>query len=225
MTETSLHAALKSYYAQAKENQEILVDGYQIDAVREDLLIEIQTSSFGSLKKKLADLLPNHAILLVHPVALEKWIVQMPAMGRKPLYRRKSPRRGRVEDLFRELVYITDLLNHSNLRIDVVLVREEEIRRADGLGSWRRKGVSIIDHRLLEVVSTHHLLEKQDFRAFLPPTLPVEFTVQDIANKLSVRRSLAQKMVYCLRKMHILRVSGKRGRAMLYDFNSNAYNP
>ena len=224
MTETSLHSALKNFYAQAKENQEILVDGYQIDAILDDLLVEIQTTSFSALKKKLADLLPNHPILLVHPIAVEKWIVQLPSSGSKPLYRRKSPHRGRVEDLFRELVYITDVLQHPNLQIEVILVREEEIRRADGMGSWRRKGVSIIDHRLLGVVNAQRLAGKQDFQALLPKTLPPEFTVQDIASRLSVRNSLAGKMVYCLRKMQILQVTGKHGRAMLYGFDPKAYN-
>lgn len=225
MTETSLHASLKNLYAQAKENQEILVDGYQIDAVKDNILIEIQTSSFCALKKKLADLLPNHPILLVHPIALEKWVVQLPASGNQPLYRRKSPRHGRVEDLFRELIYVTDILQHPNLQIDVVLVLEEEIRRADGLGSWRRKGTSIIDHRLLEVVTTIRLAGEQDFRALLPKSLAPLFTVHDVAKALFVRRSLAQKMIYCLRKMQIIQASGKRGRATLYGLHSNAYNP
>ena len=220
MTETSLHAALKKLYAQSKEYQEILVDGYQIDVIQDDLLIEIQTANFSAIKKKLADLLPNHPVLLVYPVALEKWIVRLSASSNKLLYRRKSPRRGRVEDIFRELVYITDLLQNPNLQIEIIFVREEEVRKADGLGSWRRKGVSIIDHRLLEVVCKNRLAGKRDFLALLPETLPPVFSVQDIARELSLRRSLAQKMAYCLRKMQILRVSGKHGRALLYGFET-----
>jgi hypothetical protein len=72
-----------------------------------------------------------------------------------PPVRRKSPRRGKLEDLFLELVRIPHLINHPNLTLEVLLIREEEIRHADGKGSWRRRGVSIIDHRLLEIIDNH----------------------------------------------------------------------
>ena len=224
MTETSLHNALKNLYAGTKENREILVDGYQIDAIQGDTLVEIQTANFSAIKNKLATLLPYHPMLLVHPIALEKWIVQMPASGNLPLYRRKSPRRGRVEDLFRQLIYITDLLQHPNLQMEVVLVREEEVRRADGLGSWRRKGVSIIDRRLLAVISAKHFAGKQDFRELLPASLEREFSVQELACALSIQRTIAQKIVYCLRSMQIIHATGKRGRATLYALQNSAYN-
>jgi hypothetical protein len=51
--EKSLHAALKKWYTQPGDQLEIRVDGYIIDLVRGDLLVEVQTGSFSPLKRKL----------------------------------------------------------------------------------------------------------------------------------------------------------------------------
>ena len=225
MTETSLHAALKNLYAGTDGRQEALVAGYQIDVVQGNLLIEIQTGNFSAIKEKLISLLPSHPILLVHPIAIEKKIIQFPATGETPLYKRKSPRRGRLEDLFSELIRIPQLIAHPNLQIEVLLIREEEIRRADGRGSWRRKGTSIIDHRLIEVVNRSHFTQPADFDRFIPPGLPELFTSRDIAKALSIRLPLAYRMTYCLKKMGLIKPDGKRGRTMLYALEPNVYNP
>jgi hypothetical protein len=217
MQETSLHAALKDWYTQNGDQQEVPVDGFQIDVVHRDLLIEIQTGNFTALKSKLPILLENHPVCLVHPIAQEKWIVRLPADSDRVLDRRKSPKRGRAEHLFLELVRIPHLVNHPNFHLEVLLVQEEEIRRNDGRGSWRRKGWSIMDRRLLGVISTLRLETPDDFRAFLPQTLPQPFTTRQLASAGGQPTYLAGKMAYCLSAMGLIRRVGKQGRAYLYQ--------
>ena len=43
LNEKSLHAALKEWYAKPEDLIEVPVDGFTVDIVRGDLLIEIQT--------------------------------------------------------------------------------------------------------------------------------------------------------------------------------------
>ncbi len=81
MQETTLHADLKEIYRLEGGQTETWVDGYLIDVVKPDLLIEIQTRNLGALKKKLEDLLDNYPIRLVHPIAKEKFIVLKSVMG------------------------------------------------------------------------------------------------------------------------------------------------
>ena len=149
--EKSLHAALKRWYAQPGDQVEAMVDGYRVDIVRDDLLIEIQTGSFGALREKLNRLLVGHTVRLVYPVAVEKWIVRLGADGTL-VSRRRSPKRGRVEDVFAELIRLPALMSHPHFTLEVLLIRAEEQRRNDGLGSWRRQGWSLHDHILLEVI-------------------------------------------------------------------------
>lgn len=214
--ERSLHAALKEWYARPGDQLEAVVDGYVVDIVRGGLLIEVQTRSFAAIKRKLAALTERHTVRLVYPVAAAKWIVKLGEDGCTLLSRRRSPQRGNVYALFRELVSLPELVQHKTLLIEVALVEIEEVRANDGRGSWRRGGWSIIDTRLLNVVGQIALETPADFHALLPPSLPDPFTTRDLAEALGERVDLARKMAYCLRGMGILEVAGKRGSAYLY---------
>jgi hypothetical protein len=214
--ESSLHLALKALYTNEGDKQEALVDGYLIDVLHGHLLIEIQTRNFSSLKPKLLALIDKHPLRLVHPIAQVKWIVKLPAQGDQPLYRRKSPRQGRMEHLFLELVRIPNLLAHPNFSLEILLTHEEEIRRSDGKGSWWRRGDSIVDRHLLDVVDSRVFSNPDDLRIFLPPGLPQPFTNQQLAFHLGTPRSLATKMSYCLRALGILELTGKQGHTYLY---------
>lgn len=215
--ESSLHAALKDLYtSEPGSTQETLVDGYWIDVVQDGLLIEIQTRNFTYLKPKLNDLLRRHTVRLVHPIAQEKWIVSLPAEGDQPISRRKSPRRGRVEHLFTEMVRLPDLLAHPNFSLEIVFIREEELRRNDGHGSWRRGGVSIADRRLLSVVDRRLFQNPADLRGLLPSHLPQPFTNLELAKELKIPARLASRMSYCLRAANVIQTIGKQQRRLLY---------
>jgi hypothetical protein len=99
----------------------------------------------------------------------------------------------------------------------VLFTREEEIQVDDGRGSWRRKGRSIYDRRLLEVIETRQFGGKQDYLALLPPNLPPEFSARELARQMRQPVYLAQKMVYCLRQMGALQISRRRGKSYLYS--------
>jgi hypothetical protein len=75
LNEKPLHAALKKWYARPGDQLEVPVDGFVVDIVRDGLLIEIQTGSFASIKRKVHSLSENHILRLVHPIAREKWIL------------------------------------------------------------------------------------------------------------------------------------------------------
>src|SRR5690606_6120510 len=138
LQEKSLHAARKALYARPGDLLETKVDGYIIDVVRDDTLIEIQTRQFSALKTKLAHLLETHRVRLVHPIAQVRWVVRVNEDG-EIVSRRKSPRRGTVDLLFRELIRFPELIAHPNFSIEIVFTHEEEIWHNDGRGSWRRK--------------------------------------------------------------------------------------
>ncbi|MEL7210059.1 MAG: hypothetical protein AAGK32_17820, partial [Actinomycetota bacterium] len=125
LNEGSLHAALKEDYARPGDEFEVPLDGFVIDIRRDDLLIEIQTSSFASMGRKLDHLLAGHRILLVHPIAVETHLDKPD----RPV--RRSPKRGSVYSVFEELVSMPTLLDHPNLSLEVVLVSVTKIQEAD----------------------------------------------------------------------------------------------
>ena len=216
LQETSLHASLKQWYSRPGDGLEVLVDGFVIDIVRGDLLIEIQTRNFSAIKRKLLSLLNKYPIRLVYPLSSEKWIVSEINISENVIRRRKSPRHADLADVFWELVRLPELVAHDNFSLEVLLIREEEVRRNDGRGSWRRKGWSVYDRKLLEVIDRHVFQSASDFSALLPADLPPAFTSADLAHALSKPRYLAQKMAYCLRKMDAIYITGKEGNSILY---------
>lgn len=223
--EKPLHAALKEWYAQPGDQMEVPVDGYIIDLVRGDgvrgeLLVEIQTANFGALKRELTRLLKTHRVRLVHPVAQEKWLVKHPSADGEKVTRRKSPKRGAAVDIFAELVSLPHLLPHPNFTLDVLLIREEEVRTHRPGRAWRRKGWVTEERRLVEIVSQHHFAAPTDLAQLLPADLPHPFTTGDLAAALSKPRRLAQQMAYCLRKMAVIAQVGKQGNAVLYVHTS-----
>ena len=215
LNEKPLHASLKAWYAQPGDRLEAPVDGFVIDIVRDGLLLEIQTRNLASIKAKLTRLVDAHAIRVILPIAREKWIVK-PAIAGRGISRRKSPRTGRVEDLFREAVNLPQLLSHPNFSLEVLMIKEEESRRYEAKRRyWRRGGWVTDERRLLEVVDRRLFEKPEDWLALLPAGLR-SFTARDLSETMGIRNDLAQKMAYCLRKARLINLRGKRGRAHLY---------
>ncbi len=220
LNEKPLHASLKEWYAQPGDQFEVKVDGFVIDIVRDDLLLEIQTGNFSSIKSKLIKLVHAHRIQLIYPIAQEKWIVKQSKDDSNSVTHRKSPKRGRVEDLFKEMVSFPHLLVNPNFSLEVLLTREEEVRRYEEKRNWRRRGWSTQERRLLEVVDRKSFEGPEDLKKLIPEVLKESFTAKDLAEAVGISRQLAQKMAYCLRKARVVELTGKCDRANLYEITS-----
>jgi hypothetical protein len=216
LRERPLHAALKTWYAGPEARFEVSVDGFVIDIVQDDLLVEIQTRNFAAIRRKLASLTARHRVRLVYPVAQEKWIVKLGGDGQRRLGRRKSPKRGAFVHIFEELVSFPSLVQSRNFSVEVLLIQEEESRRRGGSRGWRRRGWTTQERRLLGVVGRRLFETPDDLGELLPDTLPDPFTTSDLERAIARPRRLAQKMAYCLREMGVITPRGKRGNAVLY---------
>lgn len=214
---TELHLALQYIYAAATGVVEAQVDGYQVDALRDGVIYEVQTSNFAAIRPKLATLSDSWPVVLVYPVAQTKTIVKIDDDGNE-LSERMSPKHGAVTEVFRELLYIAELLGRERLSLEVVVTRERELRRHDGLGSWRRRGQSLAGRQLVEITAIHRFDRPADLLQLLPPGLPEPFTVRDLAAG-GVRKPLASRMAYALWKLGVTERVGKRGNWQLYKRN------
>jgi hypothetical protein len=215
LNEKHLHASLKSWYAQPGDRFEVLVDGFLVDIVRDDLLIEVQTKNFAAIKRKLKGLVSDHPVRLVYPVIRQKWIVRLDGDGAW-LSRRKSPRSGMLTDVFQELVSFPELVRHPNFSLEILSIDEEEVRYRHENRRWWRRGWAIQERRLLDVVGQNLIETPDDIIALMPPGLTEPFTTADLAEAIGRPRRLAQKMTYCLRAIGCIAVVGKQGNTVLY---------
>ncbi|TAK10907.1 MAG: hypothetical protein EPO32_13965 [Anaerolineae bacterium] len=214
--ESALHAALKQHIARPGDQLEIGLDGYIIDILRPGQIIEIQTRNLAAIRPKIAALLPRYPVNLIHPLARLKWIQRIDADGTaRP--RRRSPKQACIEDAFRELLRIADLLPDPNLTVTLLFIEMEEDWTDDGQGSWRRRHWSITARRLIHVMDEHRLSGLSDYLALLPPGLAAPFTNAQLAAALRIPTSLAGKMTWTLRTAGALSHAGKQGRSNLFS--------
>ena len=216
MGEKSLHSSLKNWYSKPGDLVEETVDGYIVDIKRGDLLIEIQTRNFSAIRDKLSALTRSHRVRLVHPIPEMKWIVRVQGDGETVVSRRKSPKRGRLEDLFVELVYIPELLGVHNFEVEALMVHSEDVLIDDGKGSWRRRRWSIHDRRMLKVVEQKKFQTPIELTCTIPDSLEDGFTTRQLAEKKNISLATSRKMIYCLRKLGLLESDGYRRRAPVY---------
>ena len=192
-SEGSLHAALKLHVSQPGDRFEVPLGGFVVDVVRGDTLIEIQTGGFAAMGRKLDHLLSDYHVHIVHPVAVGSWI------ERRDLPTRKSPKRGRLHDVFDELVSVPTILDHPNLTIEVFLVDVDVVKIADPDLRRRRGGWRTVDRRLRRVLSQHGLRTTADLLDLLPDDLPSPWTTKDVATLGGLPRRTAQQMAYVLK--------------------------
>ncbi len=216
MTEHSLHSEIKDWYKVSGDELEVKVEDFIVDILRGKLLIEIQTGNFSAVKKKLIKLLFNNQVRLVYPIAKLKWIVHVSRSG-EFVRRRKSPKKGKLIDLFYELVHTASLIGDRNFSLEVLLIEEEDVRCNDGRGSWRRRGVRVKDRKLLNVYDRFAFRNSRDFLEFLPKELDEYFTNKVLALKLGISGKLAQKITYCLRKMGSISIADKKRNELLFQ--------
>lgn len=212
--ESLLHEELKEYFSGDTGKTEVPIEGSICDAVLDDgSVVEIQTAHLGKLKGKLEKILETRKVNLVYPIAVNTTIETFEPTGELRT-RRKSPKHGKIYQLFDELTGIWHLVGHENLTVTVVFTDILELRVADGTGSWRRKGIRISDRKLVKIHETRSFHTARDFAALVPPDIPAVFTVMDLSR--AGVGTHAGKMAWVLAKTRIAERTGKAGRAYTY---------
>jgi hypothetical protein len=217
LNEKSLHSVLKHWYARPGDLLEFPLDGYIVDILRGNQVIEIQTGNFASIKRKVRDLSCRHRVTLIYPVTHECWILEVPRTLPGSIMRRKSPKRQAANQLFEELVSFPDLLNCPNFSIEVVSIQEEQLRRYDRQRRGKRRTWRIVERKLLRVLERSVFDVPSDLWQLIPPTLPDPFETSHLASVLGHPRWFAQKVAYCLRQSGVITAIGKKGNSVVYS--------
>lgn len=207
---------MKALYAGEAAACEVVLGGYRIDAIAKGRLFEIQCASLAAIRPKIRDLLANHKITVVKPLAARKMLFRRATKDGPIVSQRLSPRRESMADLFADMVHFVDVFPHPNLVIEVLLTEQEEHRLTRPVTRRRRKDFDVMDRLLASVGEKQRLKSAADLFRLLPAVPDSPFTTADLALTAGIPRWLAQKAAYCLRKTGAVQIDGKKGNAILY---------
>ena len=198
LNESNLHHSLKILYQQIyKGTTETSQDGFIYDIVTKNgNIIEIQTKNLAKLLPKILKTIENgHNIKLVHPVVITTKIELKDEQG-NIISKRKSPKKGSIYDIFRELTGLYPVLTNPHFSLEVVEIdmTEERMRTSEPVQSkngrrrfrrnWLKTG-----KRLETIINTRRFSKAEDYLALLPP-LPQPFCAQDLKTALTQQKEL-----------------------------------
>ena len=94
LSEKTVHAVLKNYYAPDETQHEIPVEGCVADIFNGKEIIEIQTRSFDRMRPKLERFLPLYPVTIVYPIPYCKHVFWIDEETGEISGGRKSPLKG-----------------------------------------------------------------------------------------------------------------------------------
>jgi hypothetical protein len=112
---------------------------------------------------------------------------------------------------------IPQMIGEDNFSLEVLFIDEEEVRCEDGKGSWRRRGVSIKDRKLIAVNDRILFEKKADFLKVLPNGLNRVFTNRELADLAKISMRTARQITYCLRKSGMIQIPERKGRELTFQ--------
>lgn len=216
LSEKTVHAVLKNYYAPDTDMHEIPIGNFVADIYTGSEIIEIQTRSFNAMRRKLTAFLPEYPVTIVYPIPHIKWLSWIDEETGESSPKRKSPKKGNPYQAFIELYKIRPFLKDENLKFRFALIDMEEYRLLNGWSKDKKKGSDRYDRIPLAFVEEVCIDRREDYMQFIPYDIPEEFTAKDFAKHAKIPVHLAQTVLLILFDLEIVERIGKDGRSYLY---------
>ena len=230
LNESKLHNSLKILYQELYKGQtEVEQDGHVYDIVSKNgNIIEIQTKNLAKLLPKILDTIEKgHNVKLVHPIPLVTRIELKDEKG-KIISNRKSPKKGSIYSIFRELTGIYPLLTNPHFSLEVLEIEmteervrtNEPVQSKNGRRRFRRNWIKT-GKRLDTIVNTIRFSKPEDYLKLLPP-LPQPFCAKDLRQALNENSDIPKRtadaylIVWVLSHAGLIEHTETKGRTKYY---------
>ena len=198
------------------------------DILADGRIFEVQTGGFFPLKEKIAWYLthtPCH-ITVVHPIPAVRYLSWINPEDGSIISRRKSPKRGRVKDVAKELYWLSEFIGDPRFTLRLLLIELEEYRMADGWSRDGKRGSNRYERFPTALLGDVTLSTPADYAAyFLPAALsspdadgvcPV-FTAADYAKLTGIRGKATYSTIHLLERLGLIAETEERvGRSRTY---------
>ncbi len=228
LSEKRMHAILKNYVCADVTCHEIRVkdtlgegaaeikgNGFVADVLRGSNIWEIQTGSMYPMRAKIAWYMKHtpYVVTVVVPVPYRKHINWIdPATG--TVQKRSSrPHVTKPTAIADELYWLREHLQNPRLRFELLLLEVEEYRLLDGYGKEKKARASRYEKIPTALCGTVILEKAEDFRMFLPESLPGQFTAKQYAAASGIRGRASYHALHMLVGAGLLAEGEKIGRA------------
>ncbi len=210
--ERTLHQYLKYYFCENPLFHEQKLNGYIVDILKDNHIIEIQTSSFNTMRKKLETLLPNYQITIVYPIIMERTLYNFNDLGELESIR-KSPKKEHPLKICKELYKINHLLNNKNLSFIGVILKINE-QRIPYINRYKQKRMTRINQIPYELVEIINLKTAFDFKKLIP--FKEEFIAMDFKKKIKLSPRDTSSSLLALRNLDVIEIVRKDGKKYIY---------
>ena len=220
LSEKSIHRTLKEFIESDSEKQEVAVGRYIADIcyTNRKEIIEIQTKSFKNLVPKLEYYLRNgYTVKIVYPLILNKEIHWIDKESNEVVEIRKSSKKGRIQDIFRELYWVYKYIIENSVELEIYGLNAVETKYLDGYGASQKKRATKIDKEPTEIIGYTPIRNKEDFIKFIPEALRnKEFTSNEYKKAVKSNDKYLSSGLKILREIGIIKIVDKRGNSFVY---------
>lgn len=219
LSEKTVHAVLKHYYAPDVDMHEIPIENYVADIFTGTEIIEIQTRAMNRMRKKLEVFLPLYPVTIVYPIPRQKWLYWIDEETGEVSQKRKSPKKGNAYQAFIELYKIRPFLSHPNLRLKLDLIDMEEYRLLNGWSRDKKRGSERYDRIPAVFAEELCMNDIRDYMQLIPYELPEQFTVKEFAKSAKIPARLAGTILLIFNDLKLVTRVGKSGNSYIYEVN------
>ena len=219
LSEKTVHAVLKNYYAPDTDMHEIPIENFVADIFTGAEIIEIQSRSFNAMRRKLETFLPLYPVTVVYPIPNIKWLSWIDEESGETSPKRKSPKKGNPYQAFAELYKIRPFLKNPNLKFRLDLIDMEEYRLLNGWSKDKKKGSERYDRIPIKFDTEIVIDRREDYMQFIPYELEEPFTNKDFAKCAKIPARLSGVVLLIMTDLGIVERVGKQGNSYLYHVN------
>ncbi len=235
LREKRLHAAVKRYLCPDETCHErpvgdLLTEEGEVSAKKRSMvadiltdghIMEVQTGGFYPLREKVAWYLRHTPcrVTVVHPIPAVRYLSWIHPEDGSIISRRRSPKRGRVRDVAKELYWLSDFIGDPRFSLRLLLIELEEYRMANGWSKDGKRGSNRYERFPTALLGDVTLWTAADYAAyFLPPALtapdaegiPHRFTAAAYAKATGIRGKATYSTIHLLEKLGVVRESEER---------------
>ena len=231
LAEKQMHAIIKKFICADEAKHEIKIFGshgyvgsetekknrkFVADILDGNTIFEIQTGSFRPLAEKIKWILQNttYNIVLIHPIPEVLYVSYIDQDG-SISERKKSPASKKLSSILSEIYHLREVISSDRLKIVGLMIEADSYKKRQTVG---KKRVKMRKYELIpsSLRSAYLLSAAEDYKCFIPDSLPETFTTAQFSKATKIRGIDAYSAVKVLCSIGLLEECGIIGRAKAY---------